>query len=317
MVYEGISSIYDNAKGTSNDESEILKNFQGFLKEITKWNDQKKMTETNRILSCSKCFEWLDILIKAVIKANIVLLSATRRENALNDKSYYQNLNINDFIHRVYLECARTFFNNPFLFYHVYQPIDIKRNQRDSLNLIKECIKEAIRKTLPIKKILENYLNEDINIPQSKKDSEIIENTIKKFLENKQNNTVNSEKDKDKNISLKFTDKNKINDDVVDSDSDKFILNMINESKLPINDESLKNTDKQSTEVKSNKKISSEKKSTDKNKKEKKNESETSLSYSGGQWGDDNFEAVFSNTNTNPIHVNVAKKNTKSQFFLS
>jgi hypothetical protein len=337
MVYEGIQSIYLVAKGTSTEESEILKNFQDFLKKITEWTEQKKITETNRILSCSKCSDWLEILIKAVIKANIVLLSATKRKNALNDKSYYQNLDMNKFIHQVYLECARTFFNNPFLFYHNYSSIDIKRNQRDSIKLIKECIKEAIRKTLPIKKILENYINEDIQ-QTTKKDSEIIENTIKQFLEYKKNKdeennyTLNSKfkydiknsetnqktksselKKNFKSSEIKNTDNKKseiknsnsknteqIMNLVNDSESDKAILNMINKSNLKINDgESNKNTPKSEKKQNTN------------------NDSETSISYTGGQWGDDNFEAVFSNTNTNPIHINNTKKNAPSHFFLN
>ena len=32
--------------------------------------------------------------------------------------------------------------------YHQYQPIELKRNQRDTMSLIKESIKEAIRKLI-------------------------------------------------------------------------------------------------------------------------------------------------------------------------
>ena len=80
------------------------------------------------------------------------------------DNSFYQNVNVNDFIHKVYIECAREIWNNPYLLYHNYPPIEIKRNQRDCMNIIKDCIKEAIRKLLPVKHILQIYLGEEMEL---------------------------------------------------------------------------------------------------------------------------------------------------------
>ena len=51
-----------------------------------------------------------------------------------------------------------------YLLYHNYPPIEIKRNQRDCMNIIKECIKEALRKLLPVKHILNIYLGEDMEV---------------------------------------------------------------------------------------------------------------------------------------------------------
>jgi GH35 family endo-1,4-beta-xylanase len=80
------------------------------------------------------------------------------------DNSFYQNINVNDFIHKVYIECAREIWNNPYLLYHNYPPIEIKRNQRDCMNIIKDCIKEALRKLLPVKHILQVYLGEELEV---------------------------------------------------------------------------------------------------------------------------------------------------------
>ena len=68
--------------------------------------------------------------------------------------SFYKSIKTQDFIHLVYIECAREIWNNPYLMYHQYPPIELKRNQRDTINLIKESIKEAIRKLLPLKALL-------------------------------------------------------------------------------------------------------------------------------------------------------------------
>lgn len=161
LVFEGFTSIYKDALKIAN-ENDVLKIFQTCLKAIPKWNQDLINKETSRILSESNSVEWLEKLIKATIKANIIVLTynpylKTQPQVKQED---YNNINTASFIHMVYIECAREFYNNPYLLYHIYPPIDIKRNQRESLNLIKECIKEALRKLLPYKHILNIYLGE-------------------------------------------------------------------------------------------------------------------------------------------------------------
>jgi hypothetical protein len=89
------------------------------------------------------------------------MYNPTKKTQEKVDPSFYNNISIFDFIHKVYIECAREIWNNPYLLYHNYPPIEIKRNQRDCMNIIKECIKEALRKLLPVKHILSIYLGED------------------------------------------------------------------------------------------------------------------------------------------------------------
>ena len=66
------------------------------------------------------------------------------------DPKFYNHIKLPYFIHRVYIECAIELWNNPYLLYHDYPPIEIKRNHRDCILLIKDCIKETIRKLLPM-----------------------------------------------------------------------------------------------------------------------------------------------------------------------
>ena len=163
LIFEGLTSIYSEVLSISIPEN-ILKNFQCFLQRIPKWNNDMIKRETSRIMNNTKSFSWLEDLIKATLKANIVVLTYNPSfKNQVNvDPSLYQNIKIEDFIHKVYIECARELWNNPYLFYHLYQPIELKRNQRDTFILIKDCIKEAIRKLLPVKHILHIYLGEDV-----------------------------------------------------------------------------------------------------------------------------------------------------------
>lgn len=168
LIYEGLHSIYDEALKVSNGADNVLKVFQSFLKRIPKWNPEMIKQETDRIMNNSKSFAWLPDLVKATLKSNMIVLTynpTTKNQNRVDNK-FYQNVKIEDFIHKIYIECARELWNNPYLMYHQYQPIELKRNQRDTILLIKESIKEAVRKLLPLKEILELYLGEELEPQQ-------------------------------------------------------------------------------------------------------------------------------------------------------
>lgn len=168
LIYEGIKSIYNQAKKIS-DTDNVLKNFQTFLRNVPNWDQGIINGEYDRIMSSSRSFEWLTDLIRATLKSNIILLSTSPFSNTPSkiDNELYNNIDTKEFIHKIYIECARELWNNPYLFYHNYPAIDLKRNQRDAHNLIKECIEEAIRKILPLKYVLEKYLGDDVQTIQT------------------------------------------------------------------------------------------------------------------------------------------------------
>jgi hypothetical protein len=191
LIYEGISSIYDDAIKIANQEEE-LKTFQIFLKKIPKWNNNLLENETNRILCMSTCPELLKKLVDAVVKANIMILTNTHP----SDKSLLKintNFDFKEFIHNCYIESARSFYTNPFLFYHKHSLYDINRNQKDAKEIIRNAIIEAIRKMLPLNMIIKEYLgnsfkddsnvNIDVTISEAKKQN--LKNLMK--LENKKN----------------------------------------------------------------------------------------------------------------------------------
>jgi len=185
LIYEGISSIYEDAIKIANKDEE-LKTFQIFLKKIPKWNVNLLDNETNRILCMSTCPELLKNLLNAVIKANIMILTNTQP----SDKSSIKintKFNFKEFIHNCYIESARIFYNNPFLFYHKHSIYDVNRNQKDAKENIKNAIIEAIRKMLPLKMIIKEYLGNsfkndtNINIDNTLSEAEIhnLNNMIK------------------------------------------------------------------------------------------------------------------------------------------
>ncbi len=178
LILEGLNSIYNKAKEIANDDN-VLKIFQSFLKRIPKWNDEILDSEVTRIKTSCKDYDLLYNLIRASIKANLRVLIyspfQTSNVKPINPE-LYENLNFKDFIHNIYIECAREVWNNPYLLYHCYPAIDIKRNQRDTLELIKKCIEESIRKSIPLNYVLEVYLGEEAKETDAKNNQ--FENTL-------------------------------------------------------------------------------------------------------------------------------------------
>ena len=322
IIYEGLQSIYQEVLKISTSDN-ILKNFQLFMQRIPKWNNEMIHNETMRIMNNSKSYAWLEDLIKATLKANIIVL--TYNPNISNqikvDPLLYQNIKIDDFIHKIYIECARELWNNPYLFYHNYPPIELKRNQRDSILLIKDCIKEAIRKLLPLKHILHIYLGEEmeIGIPDNNFDksiSEIEGNNLNKLVKKdlylglpykpKQPNqpifTVNDEKP------LELSDlphlltldgvNNKIESELDNNKSEATVGSRILDI---INKKDIRLTDNKTSDIISH----NIKKILDKD----LDDSETSVSAANG-----NFQEVFSNNNTK-IEEYVPQKESKEKFF--
>jgi hypothetical protein len=186
FMYEGFKSIYDEAIKISKN-SEELKVFQTLLRRIPSWNNDILKAETKRILMDSNFSDILEDLLKAVIKSNIMILTNTPPENKNKLKINFI-IEFDKFIHNAYIESAKNIFQNPFLFFHKCTPLELKRNERDACETIKNSIMDAIRKMLPINMILKEYLGKSYtdspkNEPIDKIVSEQDKNRIEQLLD--------------------------------------------------------------------------------------------------------------------------------------
>lgn len=173
LLYEGLRAMYENALEASQQLKKSntqkgktagpLKIFQMYLKNIPNLTKTQVEKEAIRIKNCCRDRDFFDDLIKAVIKSNIVLLTfnASKNKSEIVNQKYHERIDTTDFIHKCYIECARSIYNNPELFWHKYSNIEINRNQRETCDIIKNSIKEAIRRMLPMKLILMDYLKND------------------------------------------------------------------------------------------------------------------------------------------------------------
>jgi hypothetical protein len=72
---------------------------------------------------------------------------------------------LDHFLHRVFVECARAFWKAPFLFAEDLSPIEKQKNVLQAETMCTDALSGAVRSLLPIKSILQDYLEEDDDEP--------------------------------------------------------------------------------------------------------------------------------------------------------
>jgi len=185
-IFEGIKSIYETSKGVCNmnNDGNILMRFQEQLSQIPKWNQEIIDEEYSRIVENSGC-DWLDELVTAVFLSHTKILTSIK-SNKKQNKINLKIPKIDHFIHKCYIESAREVWKNPYLFSDRYKQCDYQRNVRDCNTIICESIEETIRKLLPVKSILKEYLGDnsednDNFVPEQYRDN--LRQLVKKELE--------------------------------------------------------------------------------------------------------------------------------------
>ena len=209
FIFEGVKSIYDSTLTMckiNNDKSTLMR-FQEQLSQIPKWNQDIINEEFERIVEDSGC-DWLDELVTAVFLSHTKILTAIR-SNKQNNKINLKIPKIDHFIHKCYIESAREFWKNPYLFNENVGQCDYQRNVRDCHKIIEKSIEETIRKLLPVKNILKEYLGssykeeEDSLLPSSYREN--LRKLVKKEIEickngSEKNNDLNEKEIEEKII---------------------------------------------------------------------------------------------------------------------
>ena len=159
-LYEGFVSIYEEATQNCEDDKSLIM-FQKFLSKIPEWTATMLTEEYERIQKKSNC-DWLHDLIMGVFVSHTkVLASIKLKTDPLRDKPLKIKIPQGHlFIHECYKQCAREIWKNPYLFYHKVSQCDQQRNMRETYTVINDNIEETIRRLLPVKTILQEYLGE-------------------------------------------------------------------------------------------------------------------------------------------------------------
>tara|TARA_X000000368_G_scaffold307642_1_gene245664 strand:+ start:3077 stop:4300 length:1224 start_codon:yes stop_codon:yes gene_type:complete len=210
LIHEGINSIFKEAFDlcVENDESDkYLMTFQNFLSRVPKWNNDIVDTETKRIVNKSNC-NYLEDLITCVHICHLKILT-NMRVGKTQKKIDIDIPKINEFVHKVYIDCARKLYTAIFLFERNIAPLELQKNRKHIDSQIKESICNVIRDSIPVENILRSYMDETTDLVQLQVKQEAIDD--KKHDKSSQEDG----EDKDK------TDDNKSGDDKSDNDKDK------------------------------------------------------------------------------------------------
>ena len=192
-IIEGLRSVFSEAYNVcieNDEESKYLMTFQNFLNNIPKWSSEIIETEKQRIIVSSAC-NYLEDLLSCVHIAQLKSLTSSR----VGLKQKKINIDIPDlckFIHRTYINVARKAYVNIYLFEKNIKPLQIQKNNRELELIVKECILNTIRESIPIEHILQMYLDEtqetDVEVEEKKEivtDKEALEklNKLKEMKE--------------------------------------------------------------------------------------------------------------------------------------
>jgi hypothetical protein len=69
---------------------------------------------------------------------------------------------LEDFVHHVYINAARKIYTNVYLFEMGISSLKSQKNSRELEIIIKECILQTIRETIPVEELLKLYMNETV-----------------------------------------------------------------------------------------------------------------------------------------------------------
>ena len=178
---DGITSIYDESKiiYSNRTGTPVLIIFRSLLEKVPLWNSEIIDSETERIMKSSKC-DWLDDLITAVF------ISHTRILMSIGPNQSFKKINVTipkttSFVHKTYINIAREFWKNPYLFNENVPGHEYQRNMKLVEDMIKLGIEDTIRRELPVKDILREHLDTYDN--SDKVDIQMIMNELKKSQE--------------------------------------------------------------------------------------------------------------------------------------
>ena len=192
-MFDGVKSIYDESKLLySRKKMPILLIFRELLEKVPIWNSEIIDSECSRIVSNSSC-DYIDDLITAVF------ISHTKILTSIGPNKSFQKINVtipktSTFVHKCYINTARELWKNPYLFNENVPGHEFQKNNKEIEEIIKKCIENTIRNSLPIKDILKEHLEGETDSILNQKE------TLKQMLREELSNFVPQATDKHKTI---------------------------------------------------------------------------------------------------------------------
>ena len=155
-LFDGVKSIYDDSKEIykENSSSSQLFIFRTLLEKVPEWNNELIIVETDRIIEMSKC-DYLEDLLTAVFVSHTKILMSI---SVNNGKINLTVPKLSNFIHKCYINIARSLWKNPLLFSENITGLEYQKNLKTIEDIIYDCIENTVRFSLPVKDILKGQL---------------------------------------------------------------------------------------------------------------------------------------------------------------
>ena len=182
-IFDGIKSIYDDSKDiyNKNSSSSLLFIFRTLLEKVPEWNNEMVVNETDRIIESSKC-DYLEDLLTAVFISHTKILMSIGTNSV--DKINLTVPKLSNFVHKCYINIARSLWKNPLLFSENISGLEYQRNLNTIETIISDGIENTIRFSLPVKDIIKGQLDLQDKTEKEEKqdDNTLLLNKLKELL---------------------------------------------------------------------------------------------------------------------------------------
>ena len=190
-IIDGFNSMFNDALQLcleNNEEEKYLMTYQNFLTRIPNWNNELIENECKRIIEQSKC-SYIQDLITCVHVIQLKALTCIR----VGYKQKQIDIDIPEleaFVHKIYIKIARKLYSQIYLFENDVSALQKQKYKKEFESLVKNSILSSIRDSIPIEKILRNYLEEsteeDLLEYELEKEDEIASANIKSEIDSKE-----------------------------------------------------------------------------------------------------------------------------------
>ena len=227
-IFDGVKSIYDESKLLyGRKKMPILLIFRELLEKVPIWNSEIIDSECSRIVNNTNC-DYIDDLITAVF------ISHTKILTSIGPNRSFQKINVTipktgTFIHKCYINTARELWKNPYLFNENVPGHEFQKNNKEIEEIIKKCIENTIRKSLPIKDILKEHLEGETDSILNQK--ETLKQMLREELSNFVPQRVHNKLQEGNNDYIIVDDDEESNEENTMQDIKKSLAEIINDNK--------------------------------------------------------------------------------------
>jgi hypothetical protein len=159
-VADGFWSIYDNAKSAcerNKQPDQVLRTFQNLLTQVPKWTAETLKKEVDRISAASKC-DYIEDLLLGVFVSYIRAFASLQQTQTEHVDIPFTRPSVEVFLHKFYVQSARVFWSNAYLFKTVGVSSEQQaRNRRDIDLMLADTLNEVIDSFIPWKDISKAY----------------------------------------------------------------------------------------------------------------------------------------------------------------